>query len=173
MLCALLVKINVSSYLFATDKFSRVSQTFMSLFGFRPRFPVSIFIVKATSNWTKIRPKTSDKAGTKASGIHQAWYFGLNYCGFKAKTLSLNLNASWKGWRKKGFQPGPLSEVRIQGVTGTPFLRSWSGMAAGCWDQQWEAFCCCSQQWPWRGAEVPASFVVLFRGEVSLSNHMD
>lgn len=92
---------------------------------------------------------------------------------FKAKTLSLNLNASWKRWRKKGFQPGPLSEVPIQGVTGTPFFRSWSGRAAGCWDQQWEVFHCCSQQWTWWGAEVPASFVVLFWGEVSLSNHMN
>lgn len=82
MLCALLVKINVSSYLFAIDKFSRVIQTFMSLFGFRARLTVSIFIVKATSDWTKVRPKTSDKAGTKASGVQQAWHFGLNYCGF-------------------------------------------------------------------------------------------
>lgn len=66
MLCALLVKINVSSYLFAIDKLSRASQTFMSLFGFRARLTVSTFIVKATSNWTKIRPKTSDKSRTKA-----------------------------------------------------------------------------------------------------------
>lgn len=111
-----------------------------------------------------IKPGPRLKASSKQSSS-LAWTTVV----FKAKTLSLNLKASWKRWRKKGFQPGPLSEVPIQGVTGTPFFRSWSGRAAGCWDQRWEVFHCCSQEWPWRGA----SFVVLFWGEVSISNHMD
>lgn len=106
MLFAILVKINVSSYLFVIYKFPRDTVKLLCLsLGLKQGLLFPSLLLKKQVTWQRSDEKLVIKQGPRLNAcIHQVWHFGLNYLGFKAKTLSLNLNVHWKDERRRVLQ---------------------------------------------------------------------